>query len=406
MAPKFEIATVFSAIDKLTSPMKKMSKSTAAFSNTMKTLGKSAIALGAGAVGTALAVEKIITPFANKGDEIAKTSRMLGLSTDALQELRYAAGMQGVETELLDASFKKFNNSLGELKGGQGALYQRLSKTNPALARQLRTAQDTDTAFMLMMDAIKKETNVAKRATLAQSAFGKSGQDLIKFAEAGTEGIAELRKEAHKYGLVISQESAEASEQYSDSLTRLKMSAQGLFNQVLGQAVVKLQPLLQSMADWIALNKDFINQKLDSIFNAIGIGLNFITTPGVIEGLAALAVGIKAFAIASALLGATNPFTLAITALAGVITLIIANWGKISSFLDKLFGGSKTSIGVDGFDEFGNPISGTPLSSNSTITNSSTVDVNFNNLPQGTSIKQTGKAPGVNLNQGNLMGAF
>ncbi len=40
------------------------------------------------------------------------------------------------------------------------------------------------------------------------------------------------------------------------------------------------------------------------------------------------------------------------------------------------------------------------IESRSTTTNRSTVDVNFNNPPAGTAIKQTGKAPGINLNLG------
>lgn len=419
MASKaFTLSTIFSAVDRLSGPTKTMAASMMKFQKATKTagavgkamlgVGKAIVGVGAAAAGAAIAVERVLTPFATKGDEIAKSARMFGMSTDALQELRYAAGMQGVETESLNVAFKQLNNNLGQLKAGEGALYSRLSKTNPQLARQLRVAEDTDAAFMLMMEAIEAEGDAAKRAALAQAAFGKSGQELIKFAVAGKGGIAALREEAHRYGIVVSEEAANASEAYSDSLSRLKQSAAGLFNEVLGRAIVKIQPVVQAMADWVAANKELIGQKIDQVIAGVGRAFEIITAPGVLSGFATLVIGLKTFTAVAAALGATNPITLTITAIAALITLIVTNWDKITGFFDRMKSGGKmsgqTSLASQALGAGGIPTSpNTPaMESRSFSESRSILDVNFNNAPAGTSYRQSGAAPGITLNTGRL----
>jgi len=276
MGISMNLKTVFSAVDKLSGPIKTMTGRMEKFNNVttkMKKIGAAvarttAIAAGA-AVAAGTAVFKAADSFSQKADEIAKTSRMLGLSATALQELRHAAGMQGVETEALGNALKLLNNQMGQAKTRTGSLYSMLSKLNPELGEQLIQAENTDDAFMLMMKAIKAETDTAKRAAIAQAAFGRTGQELIKFADAGAEGIAALRQEAHKYGLVIDDDAAAASEEFQDSLTRLKGSALSLANKGLGAIVTKLQPVIQRIAEWVAANKELIGQKLDKIFAAV-----------------------------------------------------------------------------------------------------------------------------------------
>ena len=58
-------------------------------------------------------------------------------------------------------------------------------------------------------------------------------------------------------------------------------------------------------------------------------------------------------------------------------------------------------------------IAGTPSSpntgviqSNTTTTSRSSLDVNFNNAPQGTTMRQTGRAPGITVNPFNTLRAF
>lgn len=462
---------------------KKAQASLASVGNPMRGL-KTAITGIVAAVSTGV-IAKAVTDFASQGDEIAKTARMLGLSAEALQELRYAANLQGVENEQLTQSMKLLNNNLGAMKAKQGGLYSALKLTNPQLAKQLRNVRSTEEGFNLMVDALAKETNTAKRAALAQAAFGKSGQELIKMAEVGTEGLAALRKEAHKYGAVMSDEAAANSEEFSDSMDRVKKSIRGVTMLALGPMIKAIQPLLQRLADWIGANRELISQKVSGVIDAIGRAFQFLAPflkaavdlftwlkpilPFVIGGIVGLTVAQWALNAAMD----ANPIgaiVLALEAMVVAVVVVIRYWNEITGALrsawnwfnnlfnnpwiraalymiaaplaiimsfiqtivDLLSGkGWKSFLNIAGplkgiadamnitqkggtwagvsTQPGGSTLAGArgPISPNAGLATASTfsearstVDVNFNSLPAGTTLRQRGKAPGVTLNTG------
>jgi hypothetical protein len=355
MAPKLTLQTVFSMVDKVTKPLgalqskvgKLGSSAFAEFGRAGQGVSRFTSLIGAAAAAiTTGAMAKAVVSFAKTADEIGKTSKVLGLSTKSYQELTYAAKIQGVEQEQLDQGVKLFNRSLGEMKMKQGALYTALSKTNPALGRQLRAAKSTDEAFMLMLDSLGKETNAQKRATIAQAAFGKSGQNLIKLLDDGVGGFDALRKEAHLYGAVIDDDAIKAGDDFGDSLDRLKGLARGFANEGLGKIVEKLGPVLQKGAEWIANNKDLIDQKIDEYFDKISGGIQSLTgawnsglIPAVLAAVEAYKI-VKGAAIAyNAILLITaslDPFRLIVMGVAllvGLSVLVIKNWDKVKGAL-------------------------------------------------------------------------
>ena len=360
MAPKLTLQTVFSMVDKVTKPLGAMqskigkmgTSSFAEFGRAGQGVSRFTSLIGAAAAAiTTGAMAKAVTTFADTADQVGKTSRVLGLGTKAYQELTYASKMQGVEQEQLEQGVKLLNRSLGEMKIKQGTLYTTLSKTNPALGKQLRAAKDTDEAFMIMMGAIDQETNAQKRATLAQAAFGKSGQNLIKLTDGGIDNFRSLIKEAALYGAVIDDKAIKAGDDFGDSLDRLKGLARGFANQGLGRIVESVGPLLQKGAEWIAQNKDLIGQKLDTYFDKIGKGIEIVGKAwnsglipalligiGTFKALKIAAIGYNAIlAITSALTNsAALPFTLialAIAAVVGGIYLLVKNWDKVKNVL-------------------------------------------------------------------------
>ena len=206
---KFTIQSVFTAIDQISGPVKTMRGQVSLFGkdarSSIDNVSKSAGMLKGAITGviaalTTGAAAKALGEFAGRGDDIARNAGILGLTAEAYQELSYAAKMADVEQDAFASATKKLNNNLGQLKSGTGSLYSTLVKTNPQLARQLRTARDTDAAFQLVADALATETDVQKRAVIAQAAFGKTGQDLIPMME----DLAAARKKAREAGIMDS----------------------------------------------------------------------------------------------------------------------------------------------------------------------------------------------------------
>ena len=268
------IKTVFSAVNKMTQPITTMQSQVGKFASAANraTAGMSAgfgrlRGVIAGALGGLTVYKALgaITGFASKGDDILDVAKRLGLSAEALQEFQYAANAADLSAEDLTGVMQKMNNNLGQLKMGTGTLYTNLVKTNPQLARQLKIVKNSDEAFTLLMAAIKAETDVTRRAALAQAAFGKSGQAIIDMAG----DLNEKRKEARAAGAIVSNEDSKAAQRMHASLLLLKASGTGLLNNVLGRIARALAPLLEKWSAWITANRELIGQKINEVIGKI-----------------------------------------------------------------------------------------------------------------------------------------
>lgn len=277
------LSTVFTAKDMMSPQIKKMQDSVSRMSEKIQQVNSQAsgsffnlrnaaiVTLGSLAIGKVNEFEK---EFASLGDEIAKTSARLGLSSEELQKLRYAMGQQGVSSETLTQSFEVLNKNLGLLQNNQGLLYSKLRKSNPEMLKQLRNTKSNYEAFTLLMDAINNQTDATEKAALSTIAFAGAGQMMILAAAGGSEKIQKLSKDAERFG-VISNEDAAKAESLTDSMDNLSKATQGLRNVGYAPLLELLIPLNNKMADYIASNKEFIalgmQKALELLFKAFDI---------------------------------------------------------------------------------------------------------------------------------------
>ena len=301
-------------------------------------LGKNVAIAFAGVATAIVGAVKAAQSFADRGDEIAKTAKAIGIGTTALQELRYAANLTGVESETLTKGLQTLNKQMGELALGQGNLAKVAGEYSGELLAQLEAAGSTEEAFNILSAAIASEEDASKRAVLAQAAFGGSSRELVKLLAEGKTGIQELRDEAHTYGNIMSEEATKRSEEFNDSMTRLQSSAQSLADSGLSVLVDKLQPLIQKTADYIAQNKELVGQKIEAIFNGIGIAIDLLykgMESGLIPAILAVVGAFKAMTIAQAALNVAmnaNPIGIIIT-LCGLLVIAIAKlWHDSEEF--------------------------------------------------------------------------
>lgn len=277
--PDFAVSTAFTAKDRVTKAFGSMGKgadkfgrkSSKAFQKASRSGGgflsklgsmRTLIAGAGAALATGLAA-RTVNNIASIGDEAAKTGRQIGTTAETLQELRFAADRQGVSSEVLTKSLQLLNRNVGDLKAGQGTLTTMLKRTNPALAEQLKNVQTNEEAFNIFIKEINKLPSQMEKAALAQAAFGRGGQEILKIAEAGTAGIKDLREEARKYGNIVSDEAAAKSEKYVDALTNLKAAAKGTAVSLVTDLVPGLTKVFQSTADLIVKNKALIATRID-----------------------------------------------------------------------------------------------------------------------------------------------
>lgn len=366
MATNFSISTIFRAVDQMSPVLKNMQQNTKAFEGSVKQLKGSFGALKAavGVIAGSAVVKKAadaITGFASAGDKLAKTSRTLGLTAEAYQELQFAADRQGMSAAELESGFKALNKGVGELKSGTGKLASSLKALNPSLASQLASARSSEEAFSIATEAIAGESDAMKKAALANKLFGGAAEGIIKLTANGTENIRELRAEAQKYGLV-SQEDAEASEAFCDAQTNLQTAFKGLknsFNGVIVSLMKSLMPLMQKLTEYIAANRKIIQLHVEKAFDKIVKVVKVFHSlwksgliPAVLAGVAAFTVItgaintaygvmstlhngmklVKAAQLAMNAAMAANPIGLVVVAVSALIAVLVTLYAKCEPF--------------------------------------------------------------------------
>jgi len=286
---RFSVEAVFMGIDKISKPVRSMGRSISKFvRNSNRQIGKLGAkfkmlgsfmgkAIIGGAAVAAAAMGSAVVKTAELGDEAAKTSRRLGITAEALQELRFAADRQGVSSKLLGSSFTALQKRVGELKSGTGSLYAFLNKTgDKTFIKQLSLAKNTEQAFELITKKVSTIKDPMEKAAFASAAFSRAGIDMIKFMEAGTDGIAKLREEARKYGAVISNDAAANSELFIDAMTNFKSVVSGVALTLGSKLMPFLTKVIQGFADFWAGNKKFISQGIDKFISTIANVLRFV----------------------------------------------------------------------------------------------------------------------------------
>lgn len=250
------------------------------FSESWDRLKSMSIAAGVVAGAASLVVKR----FIDAGDELGEFSARVGVGVEALQELRFAAERSGVSVEEFDQSLSTLNKGLGQMKAGTGKLNAFLGKVSPTLQKQMRGARNTGEAFDIMVAALAKVSDPARRAALASAAFGSAGGKMALMAQNGAEGLAKLREEARKYG-IISQEEADAAGAADDAMINLKHSMVGVGNVIGSKVIPILIPLIQRLTEWIVQNRELIATKVQQFIEGFAETLKNVDWKGWLDDI-------------------------------------------------------------------------------------------------------------------------
>lgn len=226
---------------------------TTAFSRAGSAL-KSFASSTAASVAAGLAIDRIVSAGANalveftqKGfqtiDATAKLSDRLGIATESLAGLQYAADLAGVSNEELTGGLEKMLKTIGEAEGGSDKAKKALAGIGVSLAQiQGKTPAE---AFGLIADKLNGIEDPAKRAAAVMAIFGKSGQGLLPLLFEGSDGLAALQKRAEQLGLTFSRVDAAQVEAANDSLT----TAGKLLEGVGQQFAIQISPFITAASD-------------------------------------------------------------------------------------------------------------------------------------------------------------
>lgn len=207
------------------------------------------VAVGAALAGVGIALAGAVKKTANTADNIDEIASRVGVSTDALQELGYAASFGGV--------------GLDELAVAMNFMAKKGTK-------------DVQKGIGQVADRIKELTDQgrgAEAAAFAMEKLGRGGARLIPVLKGGSAELARMAEEARAFGLVMDEETIATGVQLNDSLDRVNHSLRGLIFTIAGPLMSPLREVVQAFAEWVGQNRKLIAARVDSALKVIGIAL-------------------------------------------------------------------------------------------------------------------------------------
>lgn len=202
-----------------------------------------------------------------EGDRIAKTSRQLGIASDAYQELAYAVGLGGASEQDFDTALRQLNKQMEAATAGNGKAVKAFQSLGISMS-EVR-AMNPEEMFMRMSDALSEVDDVAAKTRTTMALFGEGGVKVATALSGGSAAIAKMRDEARKAGYVMDGKALSQSEEATDNFTRAQLQLHGVFRQLGVEIMPAINEILETFIQLIRDNREEIGEFVKALGHGV-----------------------------------------------------------------------------------------------------------------------------------------
>jgi len=215
-----------------------------------KTLRVGMRALGGALAGVAAVggLATLIDRSISAADAVGKTADKIGVGVEALQELRYAAQLAGVEQRTMDMALQRFTRRVAEAAKGTGEARQALSQMGIALKDQHGNIRRSEDLLNDVAEAFRRTTDPAERLRLAFKLFDSEGVAMVNMLVGGAEALEATRRRARDLGIVLDEDLVRNAEKARDEFDTLGK----VISANLTRAVLDLAPVIADTSSELA----------------------------------------------------------------------------------------------------------------------------------------------------------
>lgn len=213
-------------------------------------------AVGAAAVAATKKIWDLGMSTIRTGDQIAKTSRQLGIDAQAYQEFAWAVGLGGASEQDLASGLEHLNRQMEAASNGNSKAIKAFSRLGISMSEV--KSMNTEEMFVRISDALSKVDDVAAKTKTTIDIFGGSGTKLATAIRGGSEALEEMRREARDSGFVLDDEALKNAETATDNFARAQMTLRGAMNTLGVEVMPTVNEILVDFARTVRNNKEFI----------------------------------------------------------------------------------------------------------------------------------------------------
>ena len=216
----------------------------------MRTMQRSVGSLQTAVVGVigSAALGGLVKTLADVSDRLGKTSARLGISTEDLQKLGFAAEQSGIEVGTLETALQRFTRRAADsAKDGTGPAQEAFDALGISITRADGTLKDNISLLKEVADGFQGTESQAEKVRLAFKLFDSEGVKLVNLLQQGSGALDAFGNQLESVNGVITDRSISASEQFNDRLNILKRSAIGLLTPLIELVNRGLTPFFESI---------------------------------------------------------------------------------------------------------------------------------------------------------------
>lgn len=195
-----------------------------------------------GAIAIVGKIGRFVTSTLEAQDAVGKLSEQIGISTESLSTLQFAAEQTGPGAEKLAAGLQVMSKRLGEAATGTGQAGDALEQLGLNIDELL--ALTPDEQFNEIAKALQSIEDPARKNAIASDLFSRANQELVLTLEAVGDGTRDFRGELEQLGGVITTEMTQSAAGALDALQKLQEQQGGLANAL----IASLAPAIETVA--------------------------------------------------------------------------------------------------------------------------------------------------------------
>lgn len=287
-----------------------------------------AAAFGAAFLAATVGVKNFVDANLDALDEIKQLSNVTGESADQIYLLGKVAEVNGSSAQAAQSSIEGLSRTIGEAAAGIGRGAKTFEQYGLSAKKANGEIKSSSELFGEISEKMQQMSDQEQIAMLAK--LGIDGS-MIQTLRLGNDELAEQIALAEALTLGVGNaENAEKAAAFKDALTQISQVFIAIGEYVSLRISPSIQRLAERFTKWFAENNNFIK----AILNGLGrVFSSLFELAGAIDNIIESTVGWKAviitlgglllwFSRRMLLAFATNPITLAIAAIAGLILII------------------------------------------------------------------------------------
>lgn len=287
-----------------------------------KDLSRSAKQFGLLATAATTALGAISVSTLHAQDRVGKLAKQLGISTQALTGLRFAADQTGAGADKLSAGLEVMSKRLGEVATkGSGAAAPAIEKLGLNVQDLIRMSPDEQ--FKVIAERMQGIETQSERNAIAANIFSRANQGLVNTLAEGREGLERYQAKAEALGITLTQEQVRKAADAVDAMDQLKKSFKGAGNIMASSLAPAITAISNGFKDSLT---ESVKSNRESIINWGTVFGDVVATAADIGSSAFIAIKTE-LAVLGRTIGAT---------MAQLMAAVTGNFSRIGTIQKEL----------------------------------------------------------------------